>query len=80
MKLGVSESRLDGLDRHDLHSSGISFKLSFFFLNCPLKLRQIKVLDNRLERRSLEQTSTVKKIRENKEIQSGGLWFFHIST
>ena len=53
LKLGVSESRLDGLDRHDLHSSGISFKLSFFS-ELSLKLRQIKVLDNRLERRSLE--------------------------
>ena len=51
-----------------------------FFSELSLKLRQIKVLDNRLERRSLEQTSTVKKIRENKEIRSGGLWFFHIST
>ena len=53
LKLGVSESRLDGLDRHDLHSSGISFKLRFFS-ELSLKLRQIKVLDNRLERRSLE--------------------------
>ena len=28
--LGVSKSRLDGLDSHDLHGSGISFELSFF--------------------------------------------------
>ena len=32
--LGVSKSRLDGLDSHDLHGSGISFELSFF-LFCP---------------------------------------------
>lgn len=54
------------------------FCLKFYHLTH--ELRQIKVLDNRLERRSLEQTSTVKKIRENKEIRSGGLWFFHRST
>ena len=37
LKLGVSESRLDGLGRLDLHGSGISSELSFsvFFLNCP---------------------------------------------
>ena len=29
LKLGVSEGRLDGLARHDLHGSAISFELSF---------------------------------------------------